>query len=193
NSGSTGAAATAAGASSGGGSSSIVSAIEFDKDDEFFATAGVTKKVKIYEFESVVKDWEEVFGDGGGGSSRRRRRGFVGGDGPLFVADALNDDDRRGFIDDDGDDDDDDDEEDDGGGLDVVPRYPILEMSGRSKISCLSWNSLNKEQLSSSDYEGIVTLWDSKTGVASLEFEEHEKRAWSVDFNVMDPVQNMVC
>ncbi|ORY53161.1 WD40 repeat-like protein, partial [Rhizoclosmatium globosum] len=185
---STGAAATAAGASSGGGSSSIVSAIEFDKDDEFFATAGVTKKVKIYEFESVVKDWEEVFGDGGGGSSRRRRRGFVGGDGPLFVADALNDDDRRGFIDDDGDDDDDDDEEDDGGGLDVVPRYPILEMSGRSKISCLSWNSLNKEQLSSSDYEGIVTLWDSKTGVASLEFEEHEKRAWSVDFNVMDPV-----
>ncbi|KAJ3298937.1 coatomer subunit alpha [Rhizoclosmatium sp. JEL0117] len=184
NSGSTGAAATAAGASSGGGSSSIVSAIEFDKDDEFFATAGVTKKVKIYEFESVVKDWEEVFGDGGGGTSRRRRRGFVGGDGPLFVADALNDDDRRGFIDDD----DDDDEEDDGGGLDVVPRYPILEMSGRSKISCLSWNSLNKEQLSSSDYEGIVTLWDSKTGVASLEFEEHEKRAWSVDFNVMDPV-----
>ncbi|KAI8615037.1 hypothetical protein BC830DRAFT_1242310, partial [Chytriomyces sp. MP71] len=39
------------GAGGSGSTSSIVSAIEFDRDDEFFATAGVTRKVKIYEFE----------------------------------------------------------------------------------------------------------------------------------------------
>ncbi|GFR71673.1 E3 ubiquitin-protein ligase RFWD2 [Elysia marginata] len=36
-------------------SSSIVSSIEFDRDSEFFAIAGVTKKIKIYEY-SIVRD-----------------------------------------------------------------------------------------------------------------------------------------
>ncbi|KAJ3276188.1 RING finger and WD repeat domain-containing protein 2 [Terramyces sp. JEL0728] len=36
---------------------SIVSSIEFDKDDEYFATAGVTKKIKIFNYETVVSDF----------------------------------------------------------------------------------------------------------------------------------------
>lgn len=34
----------------------IVSSIEFDKDSEFFAIAGVAKKIKIFEYASVVRD-----------------------------------------------------------------------------------------------------------------------------------------
>lgn len=30
--------------------------IEFDKDGEYFGVAGVTKKIKIYEYFSVVED-----------------------------------------------------------------------------------------------------------------------------------------
>jgi E3 ubiquitin-protein ligase RFWD2 len=37
--------------------SSIVSSIEFDKDDEYFAIAGVTKKIRIFEFKEVVRDY----------------------------------------------------------------------------------------------------------------------------------------
>ncbi|XP_054717737.1 E3 ubiquitin-protein ligase COP1-like isoform X2 [Uloborus diversus] len=37
-------------------SSNIVSSIEFDKDNEFFAIAGVTKKIKIYDYGSVIRD-----------------------------------------------------------------------------------------------------------------------------------------
>jgi E3 ubiquitin-protein ligase RFWD2 len=33
----------------------IVSSIDFDKDDEHFATAGVTKKIKIYDYNAVVE------------------------------------------------------------------------------------------------------------------------------------------
>ncbi|KAG0094090.1 RING finger and WD repeat domain-containing protein 2 [Podila epicladia] len=36
-------------------SSSIVSSIEFDRDDEYFATAGVTKKIKIFEYGCIEK------------------------------------------------------------------------------------------------------------------------------------------
>ena len=49
---------------------------------------------------------------------------------------------------------------------------PIVEMPTRSKLSCLSWNKYTKNHLASSDYEGIVTVWDVTTRqVAScLEF-----------------------
>lgn len=34
----------------------IVSSIEFDRDGEFFAVAGVTKKIKVFEYQSVVRN-----------------------------------------------------------------------------------------------------------------------------------------
>lgn len=40
--------------------STIVSTIEFDKDEEFFAIAGVTKRIKVFEYESVVRDCVDV-------------------------------------------------------------------------------------------------------------------------------------
>ncbi|GIY95869.1 e3 ubiquitin-protein ligase COP1 [Caerostris extrusa] len=36
--------------------SNIVSSIEFDKDNEYFAIAGVTKKIKVFEFAPVIQD-----------------------------------------------------------------------------------------------------------------------------------------
>nr|KAG5699838.1 hypothetical protein BaRGS_034612 [Batillaria attramentaria] len=42
------------------GSSSIVSSIEFDRDCDFFAIAGVTKKIKVYEYETVIKDAVDI-------------------------------------------------------------------------------------------------------------------------------------
>lgn len=33
-------------------------------------------------------------------------------------------------------------------------------MSTRSKLSCLSWNKYIKAHIASSDYEGIITVWD---------------------------------
>lgn len=40
---------------------------------------------------------------------------------------------------------------------------PAVEISTRSKLSCLSWNKYTKNQIASSDYEGIVTVWDVTT------------------------------
>ncbi|XP_059482743.1 E3 ubiquitin-protein ligase COP1-like isoform X1 [Neocloeon triangulifer] len=36
--------------------STIVSSIEFDKDDELFAIAGVTKRIKVFDYGSVIRD-----------------------------------------------------------------------------------------------------------------------------------------
>ncbi|XP_059624519.1 E3 ubiquitin-protein ligase COP1-like isoform X2 [Cornus florida] len=104
----------------------IVSSIEFDRDDELFATAGVSRRIKIFEYSSVVNEPADV-------------------------------------------------------------QCPIVEMSTRSKLSCLSWNRYKKNHIASSDYEGMVTVWDVSTRQSVMEYEEHEKRAWSVDFSRAEP------
>ncbi|XP_037093329.1 E3 ubiquitin-protein ligase COP1-like [Pollicipes pollicipes] len=106
-------------------SSSIVSSIEFDKDRELFAIAGVTKKIKIYDYGFVVRNAIDI-------------------------------------------------------------HYPTLEMACTSKISCVAWNGYHKSVLASSDYEGAITVWDTATGQQRHVYQEHEKRCWSVDFNLVD-------
>ncbi|PKA52651.1 E3 ubiquitin-protein ligase COP1 [Apostasia shenzhenica] len=107
-------------------SANIVSSIEFDRDDELFATAGVSKRIKVFEFSTVVNEPTET-------------------------------------------------------------HCAVVEMSTRSKLSCLSWNKYSKNIIASSDYEGIVTVWDVNTRQSVMEYEEHEKRAWSVDFSRTEP------
>lgn len=106
--------------------STIVSSIEFDKDNEFFAIAGVTKRIKIFDYYACVRD---------------------------AVVDI---------------------------------KHPVNEMLCTSKISCVAWNSYFKELLASSDYEGIVTVYDVETRARKRTFQEHDKRCWSVDFNEID-------
>uniref|UniRef100_A0A3N7HD56 Uncharacterized protein n=1 Tax=Populus trichocarpa TaxID=3694 RepID=A0A3N7HD56_POPTR len=107
-------------------SANIVSSIEFDRDDELFATTGVSRRIKIFEFSKVMNEPEDV-------------------------------------------------------------HCPVVEMSTRSKLSCVSWNKYMKNHIASSDYEGIVTVWDVTTRQSIMEYEEHEKRAWSVDFSQNEP------
>ena len=59
---------------------------------------------------------------------------------------------------------------------------PAAELVSRSKLSCLSWNCHLEPQLISSDYEGVITLWDTQAGQMVSEYEAHEKRIWSIDF-----------
>lgn len=105
---------------------SIVSSIEFDKDLEYFAIAGVTKKIKIFEYASVTKDQVDV-------------------------------------------------------------HYPVCDMICSSKLSSVVWNSYHKNLLASSNYDGMVCLWDVCVASKIRMFQEHEKRCWTVDFNKLDP------
>ena len=41
-------------------SSNIASSIEFDKDGEYFAVAGLTKKIRIFDFSTVIKDVVDI-------------------------------------------------------------------------------------------------------------------------------------
>jgi E3 ubiquitin-protein ligase RFWD2 len=81
-------------------SSNLVCSVGFDRDKEFFATAGVNKKIKVFEYDMIVNEHRDI-------------------------------------------------------------HYPVVEMSNRSKLSCICWNSYMKSHIASSDFEGIVQVSSS--------------------------------
>ncbi|GMJ06220.1 SPA1-related 2 [Hibiscus trionum] len=109
-------------------SANVICSLSFDRDEDHFATAGVSKKIKIFEFNSLLNDSVDV-------------------------------------------------------------HYPVIEMSNKSKLSCVCWNNYIKNYLASTDYDGLVKLWDASTGQAISHYIEHEKRAWSVDFSQVYPTK----
>ncbi|KAJ7571071.1 hypothetical protein O6H91_01G147600 [Diphasiastrum complanatum] len=106
----------------------MVCSLSFDRDQEYFATAGVCKRIKVFECDAVLNE-------------------------------------------------------------DVDIHYPVVEMTSGSKLSSICWNSYIKNHIASSDYDGVVQLWDAHTSQTLMMYKEHEKRAWSVDFSHADPTK----
>ncbi|XWS61664.1 hypothetical protein CRYUN_Cryun07bG0145400 [Craigia yunnanensis] len=109
-------------------SANVICSLSFDRDEDYFAAAGVSKKIKIFEFNALFNDSVDI-------------------------------------------------------------HYPVIEMSNKSKLSCVCWNNYIKNYLASTDYDGLVKLWDASTGQAISHYIEHEKRAWSVDFSQVCPTK----
>lgn len=78
-------------------SNNVISSLSFDREGQYIAAVGVSKKIKIFEFDSLLDD-----------------------------------------------------------GVDV--HYPILEMSGNSEFSCVSWNNYIRNYMASTDYDGLVQV-----------------------------------
>ena len=100
-----------------------VSSIEFDSTQEYFATAGVSKRIQFYNREHVLEGSQQ----------------------------------------------------------------PADEINTRSKLTCLSYNKFVKHHIAASDYEGVVSVWDVEKKCSIIDFEEHEKRIWTVDYCRTDP------
>ncbi|KAK9274976.1 hypothetical protein L1049_022233 [Liquidambar formosana] len=109
-------------------SANVICSLSFDRDEDYFAAAGVSKKIKIFEFCSLFNDSVDI-------------------------------------------------------------HCPVIEMSNKSRLSCICWNNYIKNYLASTDYDGVVKLWDVSTGQVFSHYIEHQRRAWSVDFSQVDPTK----
>ncbi|KAL2331426.1 hypothetical protein Fmac_019007 [Flemingia macrophylla] len=107
-------------------SSNLVCSLSFDRDGEFFATAGVNKKIKVFECQAIINEDRDI-------------------------------------------------------------HYPVVEMGSRSKLSSICWNTYIKSQIASSNFEGVVQLWDVTRSQVLSEMREHERRVWSIDYSSADP------
>lgn len=108
-------------------STNVVCTLSFDRDEDYIAAAGISKKIKVFEFGALLNDSIDI-------------------------------------------------------------HYPTVEMSNKSKISSVCWNNYIKNYLASTDYDGVVQMWDAGTGQRFSQYTEHQKRAWSVDFSLADPM-----
>ncbi|KAG5563402.1 hypothetical protein RHGRI_005976 [Rhododendron griersonianum] len=76
-------------------SANVICSLSFDRDQEYFAAAGVSKRIKIYDFQALFDKAVDI-------------------------------------------------------------HYPAIEMSNKSRLSCICWNSYIRNYLASTDYDGIV-------------------------------------
>lgn len=53
----------------------------------------------------------------------------------------------------------------------------IMQIGTRSKLSCLSWHKRQRHLLASSDYDGVVSLWDTNTAKRVVDYEEVREMA----------------
>jgi protein suppressor of PHYA-105 1 len=69
--------------------------------------------------------------------------------------------------------------------------FPAWQAATRSKLSCVSWSAYVRPHLITSDYDGLVQLWDASAGpgAEAAQFDEHARRVWSVDFSRVDPLR----
>ncbi|KAI7850330.1 WD40-repeat-containing domain protein [Circinella umbellata] len=141
-------------------SSSIISSIEFDRDDEFFAIAGVSREIKLFDA-SMIADAISMQYDTNMDSNNDiwprgkrdvRGSGFIGQFQPSQLV-----------------------------------HCPVKVIPAGQKISCLSWNMYVKSHIASSDYEGTIRVWDVNEGQPIRIFDEHERRTWSVDMCAANP------
>lgn len=77
-------------------SANVICSLSFDRDEDYLAT-GVSKKIKIFEFQALFNDSVDI-------------------------------------------------------------HYPVVEMSNKSRLSCICWNSYIRNFLASTDYDGIVKV-----------------------------------
>jgi len=108
---------------------SMLCSIAIDAREEYVATAGINKSIKVYRFADMVD--------------------------PTKDPAAL--------------------------------RYPVLEILSRSKLSCICYNTYIHHRLATSDYEGVVELWDTQVNSEVASFEEHSRRVWAIDCSPLDP------
>ncbi|KAI5063029.1 hypothetical protein GOP47_0021576 [Adiantum capillus-veneris] len=108
--------------------SNMVCSLSFDRDQEYFATAGICRRIRVFDCDAVLNENVDI-------------------------------------------------------------HYPVVEMMAKSKLSSICWNSYIKSHIASSDYDGVVQLWDASTAQTLMQYKEHKKRAWSVDFSQADPTK----
>lgn len=80
-------------------SANVICALSFDRDEDYIAAGGVSKKIKIFDLNAISSDSIDI-------------------------------------------------------------QYPVVEMSNKSLLSCVCWNSYIKNHLASTDYDGVVQVCD---------------------------------
>ncbi|CAO3649810.1 unnamed protein product [Cunninghamella blakesleeana] len=155
--------------------SAIVSSIEFDRDGDYVAVGGVTKEIKLFDFNMMNKELDDFDNEeeGGGDSENDLENNNY----HLLLNDQSIDSDSTS--------------EDSSirsrKALSFI-HCPIRIMHCDHKISCLSWNPYIKSSLASSDYEGVINLWDINHCQVIRTYEEHKRRAWSIDTSQSNPI-----
>lgn len=142
-------------------SSNLVCSLSFDRDGEFFATAGVNKKIKVFEYNSILNNDRDIHYPVVEMVGRSKFSSICWNG---YIKSQIASSNFEGVVQ---------------VNLDnfKTERAKLLCFTC---ISCLVW-------LSMSLLLTFQQVWDVTRSQTFMEMREHERRVWSVDFSVADP------
>ncbi|CAI7734203.1 unnamed protein product [Closterium sp. NIES-53] len=179
------------------GCSDVIGSIDFDESGNYFATGGISRKIRVYSLSSLrslkerkLEGWRERWGrrsceigpamaDSAGdaefcnyglsraGSRRGKRRAASTSDLRRY-AEASDRDDA---------------DEEEACVLDTDQSASKI-LCCAAKLSSVMWVPGSNGIIGAGDYDGVFAEWDIEKGLCVIEREEHEgQRIWSVDYS----------
>ncbi|CAI5467362.1 unnamed protein product [Closterium sp. Yama58-4] len=179
------------------GCSDVIGSVDFNESGNYFATGGISRKIRVYSLSSLrslqerkLEGWRERWGrrsceigsgmaDSAGdaefcnyglsyaGPRRGKRRAASTNDLRRF-AEASDRDDA---------------EEEDARILDTDQSASKI-LCCAAKLSSVMWVPGSSNIIGAGDYDGVFAEWDIEKGLCVTEREEHEgQRIWSVDYS----------
>ncbi|CAK9234603.1 unnamed protein product [Sphagnum jensenii] len=162
-------------------STDVIGAIAFDKSNDFFATGGSARKIRVYAFQSLSK--EDVFYDDDDEEEeeeeedadqklRRRRRlqrkiMLPMDRKPRATTHSSSSSSSR---------------------ADHTSSCCMTEICTPAKLSSLKWHFERDNIIGCGDYDGVFAEWDIERHIAVSEKDEHNgQRIWSIDYSVERP------
>jgi E3 ubiquitin-protein ligase RFWD2 len=160
-------------------STDVIGAIAFDKSNDFFATGGSARKIRVYAFQSLSK--EDVFYDDDDEEEeeekdadqklRQRRRlqrkiMLPMNRKPRATTHSSSSSSRA----------------------DHTSSCCMTEICTPAKLSSLKWHFERDNIIGCGDYDGVFAEWDIERHIAVSEKDEHNgQRIWSIDYSVERP------
>lgn len=141
----------------------VIGSIVFDKSNEFFATGGIARKIRVYSYETLLSDSAGPLQDDDEDDDEEESKEYLK-QRRLRKRSGVAESDRWTFTD--------------------HARCCVQEVCTPAKLSSLQWYQEKKNVVACGDYDGVVAEWDVERDFAITERDEHGgKRIWSIDYN----------
>lgn len=141
----------------------VIGSIAFDKSNEYFATGGIARKIRVYAYQSLLSDSAGPVQDDDEDDDEEEAKEYLKHR-RMRKRSGVTESDHWTFTD--------------------HARCCVQEVCTPAKLSSLQWYQEKKNVVACGDYDGVVAEWDVERNFAITERDEHGgKRIWSIDYN----------
>eukprot|EP00249_Psilotum_nudum_P008887 c21573_g1_i2 orf=1013-2221(+) len=136
----------------------VIGSIAFDKENQWFATGGIARKIRIYCFESIIDQSSQDETNNENEEHKPRERLKYKRDKPHALSHSK-------------------------APLHAHDKSAQRVITTPARLSSVQWPPERSISIGCGDYDGVVTEWDIHSGISVVEKDGHGgRKIWSIDY-----------